>query len=685
MVDIVYADSKFYCPSSMYEHDFGQKLRIVGLELSSVVEAHFSVRGCHESILSAGTCVDGVTIIPIPDEMFTHPGGFSVCIYSRKKGEGETTYKFSLCVNKRPDMPVTTLSPSVEDVAYFDGIIARMQELLDEAIEAKKYIVDGLMIDDEPTQGSDNLIKSGGVYNALEEKTDSFKVTITSTYDMEMSDYTNHTADKTLAEIIEAVKTGQYVYAEHRLVLDADHVAVSYLPLIDSSEAYAGDWLIGYATFGDNGVEYYKSSGQWCPRNETITIQSATTQSPERVECISESTVMATSEDISGIEQRMTESYAVTFTDPGSSNSLSHEVTCNRTLSEVLNALAAGKHVYAVIQYSDDGEIQEGTMHLPIIYGEDGVQSGSVSFGELCLEWQSSDQSYNLSPYKYTLYENMALAESWTANIATQTALRRLERNAVVNFKVTISTEIGDETKTHADVSYAQLKEAMNAGKRAYVEVKYYTDVQDESTYSHSIVLPFLYESTEEGNEEIDFGYYWAYDYGQNYDYLEGQAFFASIYSGNGLTFGKKTGMRFAKKSALDALAQEATESFKITVTQDNGAFVADKTYAEALAALKAGKYVYVSYEMLNGFDQVEEKILPHFGGINSPDLSFGNMHVEQNSSTGEYEVHYDTVIIDSGDSVTVINDGGFTVVDASDYQNLVQRVEVLEQNAGIS
>lgn len=357
-----------------YLHDYGQKLTVVGLDLSAVVEAHFSLDRQGQSVLSAGTCERGVTTIPIPDAMLEEKGSFYCYIFGRSNASGRTQYEIKIPVSGRSNLPGETVEPTGEDTAYFEGVLDQMQGIVD---------------------------------SAKEGMTESFKVTVTSTYNQQEGNYTNHVSDKSLAEVLEAVKDGKYVYAEHRFVLGADQVAVSYLPLIDSSEAYAGDWLIGYAAFGDNGVSYYKSSGQWCPRNETVTINSATIQSPEHVEWTSESTVLVTADDLDNV----TESYKVTVTyDLTGAQST---VTADKTFTEIKNAIDAGKFVFVAFEKLQDvgGEptVTE-TQFMPLIWCWDGqyirfgfAADGNDGYTLYTVDFWPEDEAaqYGMNPVEY--------------------------------------------------------------------------------------------------------------------------------------------------------------------------------------------------------------------------------------------------------------------------------------------
>ena len=163
-----------------YLHDYGQTLRVVGLNLPSVVEAHFALKESGESSLRAGSCSDGRTTIPIPDSFLEEVGSFFCYIFDRGDTSGRTVYKIKIPVLKRADMPTETTEPSEQDVSYFEQVLAQMEALAERA---------------EAAAGAEQ-----------------FKVTITGTFNSETRVY-DYSSDRTRDEVNEAADAGKYVYA----------------------------------------------------------------------------------------------------------------------------------------------------------------------------------------------------------------------------------------------------------------------------------------------------------------------------------------------------------------------------------------------------------------------------------------------------------------------------------------
>ena len=129
-----------------YLHDYGQILRVFDLDLPAVVEAHFSLEESGESILRMGTCEKGITHIPIPDSCLEETGSFYCYIFDRGDASGRTVYKIKIPVLKRADMPTETTEPSEQDVAYFEQVLASVNEAVSEVENAKDTILNGLTI-----------------------------------------------------------------------------------------------------------------------------------------------------------------------------------------------------------------------------------------------------------------------------------------------------------------------------------------------------------------------------------------------------------------------------------------------------------------------------------------------------------------------------------------------------------
>ena len=120
----------------LWQWDYGQILRIQGLDLPSAVEIHFSLKDTGgEATTRIGTTKDGVTDVPIPDSMLQNNGNavdYSIYafVYLTDGTSGQTKYKIEIKVKPRPK-PEAFDSP--EDA-----------ELFREAIEAVNNVAESV-------------------------------------------------------------------------------------------------------------------------------------------------------------------------------------------------------------------------------------------------------------------------------------------------------------------------------------------------------------------------------------------------------------------------------------------------------------------------------------------------------------------------------------------------------------
>ena len=94
--------------SGLWQWDYGQVLRIQGLELPTATEIHFSLRDKGgEAVTRVGTTKDGVTDVVIPDAMLENNGSavdyfIYAFVYITDETSGQTEYKISMKVKSRP-------------------------------------------------------------------------------------------------------------------------------------------------------------------------------------------------------------------------------------------------------------------------------------------------------------------------------------------------------------------------------------------------------------------------------------------------------------------------------------------------------------------------------------------------------------------------------------------------------
>lgn len=101
IVTAIFKDSTHTKVSDVWQYDYGQILRIQGLNLPTAVEVDFAVAGSSESIARIGTTKDGVTDVVIPDSLIETGKNLVAYIYLRDSASGNTEYQIDMLVTKR--------------------------------------------------------------------------------------------------------------------------------------------------------------------------------------------------------------------------------------------------------------------------------------------------------------------------------------------------------------------------------------------------------------------------------------------------------------------------------------------------------------------------------------------------------------------------------------------------------
>ena len=116
--------------TGLWQHDYGQILRITGVEFPKAVEIQFSL---HEksgsTITRIGTTVDGVTEVQIPNELLKNDGRtYDYCIYAyiylTDETSGNTEYQIVLHVKSRTKPENPTEEPLPEPNIFHETIVA---------------------------------------------------------------------------------------------------------------------------------------------------------------------------------------------------------------------------------------------------------------------------------------------------------------------------------------------------------------------------------------------------------------------------------------------------------------------------------------------------------------------------------------------------------------------------------
>lgn len=133
IVTAVFKGSKNTKVSDVWQWDYGQVLRIQGLDLPTAVEVDFAVAGASESIARIGTTKDGVTDVVIPDSLIETGKNLVAYIYLRDSASGNTEYQIDMLVTKRAK-PEAYDTP--EDEELFGQAIEAVNAAADRAEKA---------------------------------------------------------------------------------------------------------------------------------------------------------------------------------------------------------------------------------------------------------------------------------------------------------------------------------------------------------------------------------------------------------------------------------------------------------------------------------------------------------------------------------------------------------------------
>lgn len=125
----------------LWQYDYGQTLRIQGLNLPSAVEIHFSLQESGgTSVSRVGVTKDGVTDVIIPDSMLENDGAtrnynMFAFIYLTDDTSGQTEYKIKLQVKSRPKPEVFG---GGENPNIFHEAVQEVRKSADKASESEK-------------------------------------------------------------------------------------------------------------------------------------------------------------------------------------------------------------------------------------------------------------------------------------------------------------------------------------------------------------------------------------------------------------------------------------------------------------------------------------------------------------------------------------------------------------------
>lgn len=145
MIAAVFTENNDYAQVyGVWQWDYGQELRIQGLNLPAAVEIHFALQETGgEAVTRVGVTQDGITTVPIPDSMLEGAGSSKdyqiyAWVYLADQVSGETIKRIKIQVRARP-MPEAFEAP--EDGEIFRQAIEAVNEAAKRAEDAGKEAV----------------------------------------------------------------------------------------------------------------------------------------------------------------------------------------------------------------------------------------------------------------------------------------------------------------------------------------------------------------------------------------------------------------------------------------------------------------------------------------------------------------------------------------------------------------
>ena len=141
--------------TGIWQHDYGQILRITGVDLPKAVEVQFSLRDKGgDTLTRIGTTVDGVTEVKVPDsflknENCTQNYLIYAWIYVTDDASGNTEYQIILHVKSRPKPEEPTEEPLPEPNIFHETVEAvnAAADRAEQAVSDAENIRDNLNLD----------------------------------------------------------------------------------------------------------------------------------------------------------------------------------------------------------------------------------------------------------------------------------------------------------------------------------------------------------------------------------------------------------------------------------------------------------------------------------------------------------------------------------------------------------
>lgn len=164
IVAAVFQDGEQYCRvRNVWQYDYGQILRIQGLNLPKAVEIHFSLEETGgTSVTRIGTTKDSVTDVPIPDSMLENEESDQnynvyVFVFLTTRNSGSTEYRIKIPVKARPKPEAVGGTGETT----LENIMSAVNQIADRKADALDYKNSVLRLMSGETELSRVIIRGG--------------------------------------------------------------------------------------------------------------------------------------------------------------------------------------------------------------------------------------------------------------------------------------------------------------------------------------------------------------------------------------------------------------------------------------------------------------------------------------------------------------------------------------------
>lgn len=122
----------------VYQWDYGQRLRITGLDVPNLTQVHFADKSTNEALVRIGTLVDDGLEVTIPDKLLENQYPINAYVYVANTNEGYTIKVIHIPVTARakPETYVPTAEEQMrleEMIEYFNTELEKNANLVEQS------------------------------------------------------------------------------------------------------------------------------------------------------------------------------------------------------------------------------------------------------------------------------------------------------------------------------------------------------------------------------------------------------------------------------------------------------------------------------------------------------------------------------------------------------------------------